>query len=80
MRLHNNDNDTDHNDQNYPYEPNEPNEPYEPGEPSEVPITLDVKYIYNENNYTGLNNSLKNESIENKLKALLEATETETTS
>jgi hypothetical protein len=78
MRLHNNDNnDIDHNDQNYPYEPNEP---YEPGEPSEIPITLDIKYVYNENNYSGLNNSLKNESIENKLKALLEATDTETTS
>ena len=61
-------------------EPNEPNEPNEPSEPSDVPLEINVCHVRNENSHSILNVTLTNDAIEAKLKALLEATETESTS
>jgi hypothetical protein len=72
MRLNNSDNDA-----------NEPNEPYEPNEPSDqinsVPLELNIRSILNSNDDNNLNISV-NDTIEKKLKDLLESTETESTS
>jgi hypothetical protein len=60
-----------------PYEPFEPNEPYYPTnqEVNKAPKKLDIRYIPNIHNDMTVSNNLKNNSIENKLKSLLEATE-----
>lgn len=58
-------------------EPNEPNEPYEP---SDIPVQLNVRHIDDDHNTSASNVTLTNDAIEAKLKALLEATETESTS
>lgn len=63
-----------------PYEPYEPNEPYYPTNEQEIikpPKKLDIKYINNtnKNDNISISKNLKNNTIENKLKALLEATE-----
>jgi len=65
-----------------PYEPNEPNEPNEPSEPSDLPEL----YLNSKSIYESIENITKNETnididllIENKIKKLLEMTETETT-
>jgi hypothetical protein len=57
-------------------EPNEPNEPYEP---SDIPLELNVRRV-DDNTSTTSNITLTNDAIEAKLKALLESTETESTS
>jgi len=67
-----------------PYEPNEPNEPSEPSESSDLcNLYFDVKTLYNyddkkienlPNNHTNIDLI-----IENKIKKLLEMTDTETT-
>lgn len=78
MRLNNGDNTPDAN------EPNEPNEPSEPSDEFDsIPLELNVRSILNtnsESNSNNTNNSSMNDTIEQKLKALLEATETESTS
>ena len=63
-------------------EPAEPNEPNEPNEPSDVPLELNVRHVrqVDDNTATTSNITLTNEAIEAKLKALLESTETESTS
>ena len=61
-------------------EPNEPNEPNEPSEPSDVQIELNVRHVEDSVQSSVSNITLTNEAIEAKLKALLEATETESTS
>jgi hypothetical protein len=61
-------------------EPNEPNEPNEPSEPSDIPLELNVRHVQDENSANVSNVTLTNDAIEAKLKALLEATETESTS
>jgi hypothetical protein len=61
-------------------EPNEPNEPNEPSEPSDIPLELNVRHVQDENSTSISNVTLTNDAIEAKLKALLEATETESTS
>jgi hypothetical protein len=61
-------------------EPNEPNEPNEPSEPSDIPLELNVRHVQDENSTSVSNITLTNDAIEAKLKALLEATETESTS
>jgi len=61
-------------------EPNEPNEPNEPSEPSDIPLELNVRHVQDENSTSISNITLTNDAIEAKLKALLEATETESTS
>lgn len=58
----------------------EPNEPNEPNEPSDIPLELNVRHVQDENSTSISNVTLTNDSIEAKLKALLEATETESTS
>ena len=58
----------------------EPNEPNEPNEPSDIPLELNVSLIQDDNNTSLSNITLTNDAIEAKLKALLEATETESTS
>ena len=58
----------------------EPNEPNEPNEPSDVPLDLNIRHIEDEHNSTISNVTLTNDAIEAKLKALLESTETESTS
>jgi hypothetical protein len=58
----------------------EPNEPYEPNEPSDIPLELNVRHVQDENNTSISNVTLTNDAIEAKLKALLESTETESTS
>ena len=57
----------------------EPNEPYEPSEPSDSPVQLNVRHV-DDTTITTSNNTLSNDAIEAKLKALLESTETESTS
>lgn len=61
-------------------EPNEPNEPNEPSEPSDIPLKLNVRHVQDENSISISNITLTNDAIEAKLKALLETTETESTS
>jgi hypothetical protein len=61
-------------------EPNEPNEPNEPSEPSDIPLELNVRHVQDENSTSVSNVTLTNDAIEAKLKALLESTETESTS
>jgi hypothetical protein len=61
-------------------EPNEPNEPNEPSEPSDIPLELNVRHVQDENSTSISNVTLTNDAIEAKLKALLESTETESTS
>ena len=61
-------------------EPNEPNEPNEPSEPSDIPLQLNVRHIDSDNTTFASNVTLTNDAIEAKLKALLESTETESTS
>lgn len=58
----------------------EPNEPNEPSEPSDIPVELNVRHVQDENSTSVSNVTLTNDAIEAKLKALLEATETESTS
>lgn len=58
-------------------EPNEPNAPYEP---SDIPLELNVRHVQDDHSTTTSNVTLTNDAIEAKLKALLEATETESTS
>jgi hypothetical protein len=62
-----------------PYEPNEPNEPSEPSDLSN--LYFDVKTVIDYNNIETLSNNATNIDliIENKIKKLLEMTETETT-
>ena len=63
-----------------PYEPNEPNEPNEPSEPSDlIDVFLNVKTINNEEDYSNKTETNIDFIIENKIKKLLEMTETETT-
>jgi hypothetical protein len=64
-------------------EPNEPNEPNEPSEPSD-PSDFGDLYLKQKNTFNYIENFEKNDayvdsSIENKIKKLLEMTETETT-
>lgn len=61
-------------------EPNEPNEPNEPSEPSDISLQLNVRHIDSDNTTFASNVTLTNDAIEAKLKALLESTETESTS
>ena len=58
----------------------EPNEPNEPAEPSDIPLQLNVRHVTADNSVTTSNITLTNDAIEAKLKALLESTETESTS
>ena len=58
----------------------EPNEPNEPNEPSDIPLELNVRHVQDENSTSVSNVTLTNDAIEAKLKALLESTETESTS
>jgi hypothetical protein len=58
----------------------EPNEPNEPNEPSDIPLELNVRHVQDENSTSASNVTLTNDAIEAKLKALLESTETESTS
>ena len=58
----------------------EPNEPNEPNEPSDIPLELNVRHVQDENSTSVSNITLTNDAIEAKLKALLESTETESTS
>jgi hypothetical protein len=58
----------------------EPNEPNEPNEPSDIPLELNVRHVQDENSTSVSNVILTNDAIEAKLKALLESTETESTS
>jgi len=58
----------------------EPNEPNEPNEPSDIPLELNVRHVEDNTTTTFSNVTLTNDAIEAKLKALLEATETESTS
>jgi hypothetical protein len=58
----------------------EPNEPNEPNEPSDIPLDLNVRHVQDENSTSVSNITLTNDAIEAKLKALLESTETESTS
>ena len=55
-------------------------EPNEPSEPSDIPLELNVRHVQDENSANVSNVTLTNDAIEAKLKALLEATETESTS
>jgi hypothetical protein len=71
MRLKNND------DNQVSNEPNEPNEPFEP---SDIPVEINVRYVEDNSDSSFSNITLTNDAIEAKLKALLEATETESTS
>ena len=65
---------------NHQDEPAEPNEPNEPNEPSDIPLELNVRHVQDENSTSVLSVVLTNDAIEAKLKALLESTETESTS
>ena len=59
---------------------NEPETPNEPNEPSDIPLELNVRKVIYDDNVTVSNVTLTNDAIEAKLKALLESTETESTS
>jgi len=59
---------------------NEPNEPNEPSEPSDIPLELNVRHVEDNTTTSVSHVTLTNDAIEAKLKALLEATETESTS
>jgi hypothetical protein len=62
------------------HDSHEPNEPNEPNEPSDIPVEINVHYLEDNTNSNFSNITLTNDAIEAKLKALLEATETESTS
>jgi hypothetical protein len=79
MKFNNLDIDNNSGEPNEPNEPNEPREPREPNESNDNIINL-IHSNYNSNNINdgNIHASLRNETFENKLKLLLEMTESET--